>query len=112
MTPRRPRAVALSARHSENRLALKWFGLAGLVAGALLATVSMARADAHEEIIVSHGYSFFGDLVYPADYQQLNYVNPDAPKGGEISIWSQGTFDSFNNYAREGVAVALNAIYY
>lgn len=110
MTQRRPRAIALSAKHTESQSALKWIGIAGLVAGSALATVSIARADGHEETIVSHGYSFFGDLVYPADYQQLNYVNVDAPKGGEISQWAPGTFDSFNLYTRNGRAGALSTI--
>ncbi|NCV67914.1 MAG: ABC transporter substrate-binding protein, partial [Rhodobacteraceae bacterium] len=51
--------------------------------------------------------NFFGELKYPADYKHLDYVNPDAPKGGEISIWTMGTFDSFNPYSRKGRAGAL-----
>jgi microcin C transport system substrate-binding protein len=46
-------------------------------------------------------------LKYPADYKHLDYVNPGAPKGGEISIWTMGTFDSFNPYTRKGRAGAL-----
>ena len=38
----------------------------------------------------------FGDLKYPADYSNFDFVNPEAPKGGEISSWGFGTFDSFN----------------
>ena len=60
-----------------------------------------------QEVITSHGYSFFGDLKYPADFSHLEYVNPNAPKGGEISVWSMGGFDNFNPYARKGVPVAL-----
>ncbi|MEO0357779.1 MAG: hypothetical protein AAF386_05710 [Pseudomonadota bacterium] len=69
-----------------------------------------AIADSHSDIIVSHGYNFFGDLAYPADYPHLNYVNPDAPKGGEISVWFPGTFDSFNVYSRKGRAGYLSQI--
>ena len=47
------------------------------------------RAD--EAITKTHGFNFFGELKYPADYKHLDYVNPDAPKGGEISIWTMGT---------------------
>jgi microcin C transport system substrate-binding protein len=63
------------------------------------------RAD--EAITKTHGFNFFGELRYPADYKHLDYVNPDAPKGGEISIWTMGTFDSFNPYTRKGRAGAL-----
>lgn len=87
-----------------NRLSpLRWSRL-GLVA--LLALTAPAQA----EVIISHAYSTFGEVKYPADFARLDYVNPDAPKGGEISIWSQGNFTSFNQYARDGVPAALNTI--
>ncbi|MGB5865584.1 MAG: extracellular solute-binding protein [Sulfitobacter sp.] len=70
------------------------------------------RADGHEGVIKSHGYSFYGDLTYPADYPHFNYVNPDAPKGGEISISTLGTFDSMNPYSRKGRGGALSTIMY
>lgn len=78
-----------------------------LIAGALFAAVAKAEDG---ETIISHGYSNFGELKYPANFPHLEYVNPDAPKGGEISIWAQGNFDSFNQYARDGVPAALNTI--
>jgi len=37
-------------------------------------------------------------LGRPADFEYLDYVNPDAPKGGEMSIWTSGTFDHLNPY--------------
>ncbi len=73
-------------------------------------TVSAEAGD--QQIITSYGYSTFGELKYPQDFEHLDYVNPDAPKGGEISIWAQGTFDSFNPYSREGRAGALSTIGY
>lgn len=87
----------------------KW-GL--MLAGSVLAigAATLVKADSHEEIIVSHGYTNFGELKYPADMEHLDYVNPDAPKGGEISVWSQGTFDTFNNFTREGAAAAGTTI--
>ena len=103
MTRRRPRALAISASRETDRSALKWVGLAGLVAGSILATVSLARAEGHEEVTITHAFSNFGSLKYGPDFPHLNYVNPDAPKGGEISTWAQGNFDSFNNYTRKGV---------
>ncbi|MGZ9810965.1 extracellular solute-binding protein [Pseudoroseicyclus sp. H15] len=64
-----------------------------------------------EQTIISHGYSNFGELALPADFEHLAYVNPDAPKGGEISIWAQGTFDNMNPYAtKEGTPGALSSI--
>lgn len=76
----------------------------------LLPFLAATGGAAAQEVTTSYGFSNFGALKYPADFAHLEYVNPDAPKGGEISIWSQGSFDSFNQYARDGVPAALNTI--
>jgi microcin C transport system substrate-binding protein len=65
-----------------------------------------------QDVISAHGYSTYGDLKYPADFTHLDYVNPDAPKGGEIAIWAQGTFDTLNPYSAEGRAAALATVAY
>lgn len=79
-----------------------------LVTGALMITFAgWAVAARAETVIVSHGISTFGELKYPVDFPHLDYVNPDAPKGGEISEWSQGGFDSMNPYSIKGRAGAL-----
>lgn len=88
------------------RLAL---GLMGLMIAALVAQA--ARAE-DENITRSHGYSFFGELTYPADFKHLSYVNPDAPKGGEFSIAVTGTFDTMNPYFRDGQPAALTSSMY
>jgi microcin C transport system substrate-binding protein len=52
-----------------------------------------------------HGLSAFGDLKYPPNFTHFDYVNPDAPKGGRLSmIGTAGriTFDSFNNFILKG----------
>lgn len=61
-----------------------------------------AVAQDSEGLVQSHGYSFYGDLKYPADYAHFDFVNPDAPKGGEISFAALGTFDSMNPYTVKG----------
>ncbi|MCC1491706.1 ABC transporter substrate-binding protein [Cognatishimia sp. F0-27] len=85
-------------------------------AGALALTLAMAAkaafAEAHEEVITSHGYSFFQNLDYPADYEHFDFVNPDAPKGGSLALGATGTFDSLNPYSRKGRAGALTTIQY
>lgn len=99
--PRRPVAVALAPSSPMPLLrAIAATGGAALVAAwALLATPAQGQ-----ETIRAHGYSFYGDLSYPADFAHFNYVNPDAPRGGEISLWAPGTFDSMNPYSRRGRA--------
>jgi microcin C transport system substrate-binding protein len=57
-----------------------------------------------------HGISAFGDLKYPADFAQFDYVDPKAPKGGLFSdvVSSRGyngsflTFNSLNSYILKG----------
>ena len=53
-----------------------------------------------------HGLAIFGDLKYPADFIHFEYVNPDAPKGGEIILAKVGTFDSLNPYILKGVSAS------
>ena len=62
--------------------------------------------------IISHGISTFGDLKYEKDFKHLSYVNPDAPKGGEISFWAFGSFDSMHPYTRKGRAGAYSSIFF
>lgn len=85
-------------------------GVLGLII--TMAVTSMARADGHETIIKSHGFSFYGDLKYAEDYPHFDYVNPNAPKGGEISLGTVGTFDSLNPYSRKGRGAALSSVMY
>lgn len=99
MTKSRVQAKAVDTSKLRNIVIGSAIGLA-VIFGAM-----SLRAD--EAITKTHGFNFFGELKYPADYKHLDYVNPDAPKGGEISIWTMGTFDSFNPYTRKGRAGAL-----
>ncbi|NRB03956.1 MAG: ABC transporter substrate-binding protein, partial [Rhodobacteraceae bacterium] len=108
MRTNRSRVIA----KAETRSSRFWWwsmGLFGLLA--TLLAVTSARAN-DQEMVVSHGYSFFGDLTYPADYTHFDYVNPDAPKGGEIALGTVGTFDSMNPYTRKGRAGALSSMMY
>ncbi len=51
---------------------------------------------------LSHGFALNHELKYPADFQHLDYVNPDAPKGGTIVLEGSGTFDSLNPFITKG----------
>ncbi len=88
-----------------------WAAALGISATLVLGSSDPARAN-EEGVTRSHGYSYFGNLDYPADYPYLNYVNPDAPKGGELSLAGSGTFDSLNPYSRKGRAGALTTLQY
>ena len=62
--------------------------------------------------------SAFGDLKYPADFPHFDYVNPNAPKGGEFRLHSIGTFDNLNPFVLKGTrlrgdaAIALSGLPY
>lgn len=84
---------------------------AGLFGALALLAASQARAE-EAKITVAHGISTFGALKLPADFKHLPYVNPEAPKGGEISQWAPGTFDSVNPYTIKGASVSFASIFY
>ena len=86
--------------------AIAWFYLVSCVS--LIANGAVLNAK--QETIKTHGFNFFGELKYPADFEHLEYVNPNAPKGGEVSIWGFGTFDSVNPYSRKGRAASLSSV--
>ena len=73
-------------------------------------TAFSAKADEH--IIKSHGISTFGELKYPADFPYFEYVNPDAPKGGEFSTWASGNFDSLTPFILKGNAARLSTVFF
>ena len=81
----------------------------GLGLGALSAA-SFTPVAASETEIETHGLSVFGDLKYPADFKQFDYVNVNAPKGGLFSTipstraYNQSfqTFNSFNAFILKG----------
>jgi microcin C transport system substrate-binding protein len=109
MTHRRKDAVA-TARPADANGGLRR-GLCALGLG-LVVLMAGALAGRAETVIKAHGISTFGELKYPADFQHLDYVNPDAPKGGEISEWAFGGFDSMNPYSVKGRAGGLSSMFY
>jgi microcin C transport system substrate-binding protein len=78
-------------------------GAAGLVA-------SLSRAVRAQDGLERHGMSAFGDLKYPADFKQFDYVEANAPKGGLFShvgstrAFNQNflTFNSLNSLILKG----------
>lgn len=57
---------------------------------------------ADEKNYSGHGIAMHGDLKYPAGFPHFDYVNPQAPKGGEVRLGASGTFDSFNPFIIKG----------
>jgi microcin C transport system substrate-binding protein len=73
-----------------------------------------ARAALAEGEIETHGLSAFGDLGLPADFRHFDYVNPEAPKGGVLSLQITNTggnqnfdtFDTLNMFSKKGDGAA------
>eukprot|EP01030_Chromulinospumella_sphaerica_P010706 gene10706-biopygen9330 len=56
-----------------------------------------------------HAYSQFGDVKYPVGFTHFDYVNPSAPKGGEIRLVppiAVTNFDKFNPFTLKGTPPA------
>jgi microcin C transport system substrate-binding protein len=89
-------------------------GTLALGAGAatmLVMRPALGQSETQAEV-ERHGMSGFGDLKYPADFKQFDYVNPNAPKGGlfsqigSVRQFNQNfnTFNSLNSYIFKGDA--------
>jgi microcin C transport system substrate-binding protein len=52
----------------------------------------------------SFGLAMHGDPKYSAASPNLDYVNPDAPKGGTLKLALIGTFDTLNPFSIKGLA--------
>lgn len=74
---------------------------AGLAASLLLLAVH-ANALAEEELTVYRSFAEFGEPLYPDDFPYFDYVDPDAPKGGEVTLGGLGTFETLNTIALGG----------
>ncbi|HVO28081.1 MAG TPA: extracellular solute-binding protein [Candidatus Margulisiibacteriota bacterium] len=68
----------------------------------LILVGSAAPAVAAEPLYSGHGIAMHGDLKYGPDFKHFDYVNPNAPKGGELKEAALGTFDSFNPFIIKG----------
>ncbi len=88
--------------------------------GVLLPAFALRRAAAGEALPAApveteaHGLSVFGDLALAPDFPHFAYVNPDAPKGGDIVLQVSGTsgnqnfttFNTLNIYILKGDGAA------
>ena len=53
-----------------------------------------------------HGIAMHGEPKYESSFRHLDYVNPNAPKGGEVKFGSYGSFDNLNRVAFKGSKAA------
>jgi peptide/nickel transport system substrate-binding protein len=81
------------------------FFLAAVIAAGSLAVATAVNANPAGDSSVavkSHAIAVRGLPKYPDGFPHLDYVNPDAPKGGTLRRGVLGSFDSLNPYVIGG----------
>lgn len=75
--------------------------------GKTFAGIALGMALVSGEVLhAAHGIALGAALKYPATFTHFDYVNPQAPKGGELRLATIGTFDSFNPFVIKGTPAA------
>ena len=80
------------------------FSLSGHTAAAALAFTLLTplAASAEDGITKTWAIAEFGEPLYGEDMEHWPYANPDAPKGGKITLGAFGSFDTLNPYILKG----------
>lgn len=76
---------------------------AALVTGAAMSVPAQAQTAADKK---HHALSLVGEPKFGSDFKHFDWVNPDAPKGGVVRLWTLGGFDSLNPFSIKGRAAA------
>jgi microcin C transport system substrate-binding protein len=65
------------------------------------------------EVVTSvHAVAMHGKPRYGPGFKHFAYVNPHAPKGGDVRLYAIGTFDNLNSFTLKGIpAVSLGLLY-
>ena len=78
----------------------------------IVITLTMATGVTAQDGPKLHALTFGDAPKYGPDFKQLDYVNPDAPKGGTVKFSSLGGFDTFNPFVPRGdIAPGLNYVF-
>jgi microcin C transport system substrate-binding protein len=85
---------------------MNWiFGLAVwllALTGATNAQAPVPASPPPQAPLRTYGISLLGAPSLPPDFKFFPWLNPDAPKGGEVELSTVGTFDSFNPFIVRG----------
>lgn len=80
-----------------------------LVALVVLDAQAQSASDKTETV---HGIAMHGVLKYKSGFTHFDYVNPNAPKKGNVALSALGTFDSLNEFITKGnAATGLSLTY-
>lgn len=79
---------------------------------AATALLAVQNAAAETKVTKSHALTLADKPKYGPDFKHLDYVNPNAPKGGSVRLYSVGGFDTFNPFIIKGdPAVGLGRVF-
>jgi peptide/nickel transport system substrate-binding protein len=78
----------------------------GALALAVFFVIAPGPARAEDAVTSSYAIAIHGSPALPADFSHLPYVNPDAPKGGRLTLAFAGAFDSLNPYNVRALSTA------
>ena len=56
------------------------------------------------DINISHAIAMHGEPKYKKDFAHVDYVNPNAYKGGKVVFSTTGTYDTFNPFTLKGTS--------
>jgi microcin C transport system substrate-binding protein len=70
----------------------------------LLLACLVARPASGDDVTRSGAIAILAKPALPPDFAYFPYVNPNAPKGGEVTLASIGAYDSFNPFILRGTA--------
>jgi microcin C transport system substrate-binding protein len=83
-----------------------------LLAAIVAMPIAAGPAWAQPKVTVHHALSLMDAPKYGPGFTHLDYVNPNAPKGGDVRLFDIGGFDSLNPYIIKGEsAPAIGLIY-
>ena len=57
-----------------------------------------------QQVLAAHAIALHGAPKYPADFRHFDYVDANAPQGGELFTSSMGNFEKLNPYTLKGRA--------
>ncbi len=88
----------MQTRDTRGGLRAVWMiALSVVVALAMALLAPLAQA--------AHAYAQFGDIQYPPGFDHFSYVNPNAPKRGQLALVAPqiaNNFDKYNPYTLKG----------
>lgn len=95
-----------------NRRDMLALGVGAMALPTSLHAATPAGGGAPGTLVRTHALSLLDEPALPRDFTHFPWVNPAAPKGGEVALTALGSFDSFNPFILRGTsAVGVGNLY-